>query len=645
MYKKVLLTQFGIPNLNTLEYKSNVHLAAGYLVGYVKEFLPQTEFIITPRIYTDLLTESTFIEYAVSKKPDLFVFSLYLWNIEKSLRVVKQIKKILPNAKFLFGGPEVNPDNRYLLESDQFCEGIVGEGEIAFRDYLLEKPIAEIAGYLTKDSYNDFISLRKDYKVDTNPYLANIIEIKPDNTMFFETVRGCPFSCNFCYYNKVYNKIIQVGYEHLDQIFEYARINKFNELFILDPTFNVQPHFDHLLDKMIELNSDHYFEISTELRADFLTDLQIEKLVKLNLVEAEIGLQTTNSKTLAVMGRKERTVETIKQTQKMIKAGISCKVDLIVGLPGDTLATFKQSIDDVKDADIARAMQVFKLSILSGTEFSKKRSELGITAEKMPPYYLLSTPSFTSSEIREALDYTEEVFDISLYPVPPYLLSTDFDNLDKEEFVEFDSNIQQIHKLILKSSEITPQEFESDLIKLCESLVVHFIITNPQKQELSIIDTLIWFSKNHPDNTYQFIVHFENSVDIELLENIIEVMPRGRSSYLSRDTIANLGEDLSLTSSLAVIVPLEFQNAEKYLELKEQCDIFLHMKKINKELLVTTVEEDNFFFSGEEQKEIFEFLSKKNLLDDFMLFDSYLFEMNKGDNEHARIYNPHTLII
>ena len=111
MYKKVLLTQFGIPNLNTLEYKSNVHLAPGYLVGYAKEQLHEIEFIITPRIYTDILPESEFIKYVLLENPDLISFSLYLWNIEKSLRVVKKLKELLPNMTVLFGGPEVNPDN------------------------------------------------------------------------------------------------------------------------------------------------------------------------------------------------------------------------------------------------------------------------------------------------------------------------------------------------------------------------------------------------------------------------------------------------------------------------------------------------------------------------------------------------------
>jgi len=644
MYKKILLTQFAIPNLSTLEYKSNVHLAPGYLVGYVKDNFPNTKFIITPRIYTDLLTELAFVEYAVKENPDLFVFSLYLWNIEKSLRIVKKLKTLLPNTKFLFGGPEVNPDNRYLLDSKEFSEGIVGEGEVPFNDYLAGKPLNKIAGYLTKNSYNDFKNLRKDYTPETNPYLANIIETKPDNTLFFESIRGCPFSCNFCYYNKVYDKIISVGHEHIEQIFNYARENNFKELFLLDPTFNIQPNFDKLLDKMIELNRDHYFEISTELRADFLTDSQIEKLVKLNLVEAEIGLQTTNENALRAMARDIRTEETIERTKKMIDAGISCKVDLIVGLPLDNLESFKRSIDHVKEVGISEFIQVFRLSILSGTEYSKERKNLGIDAEKLSPYYLTSNPTFSSEDIREALDYTEDIFNISLYPVPPYLLSTNFENLPTDNFVEFDSEIKAIHKLIIESDNFDISKVENHHIKLCETLVVHYIIKDSKKQISAIIESLIWLKENHSFNVYQFILEFKDTVDLELLEEVGEILPGTESTYLSRDTIANIGEDLNLTSSLVIITPEKFQSTDEYFRLKDRYDLFLKIENFDQERFRQAEADENFIFSGEAEEEVFDYLKKEDKFDDFMLFDSFKYEMLKESNEQ-RIYRPVSLII
>jgi len=637
-YNKVLLTQFAIPNFYTLEYTSNVHLAPGYLVGYVQNDFPETEFIITPRIYTDLLSEEAFVKYAVEQKPDLMTFSLYLWNIEKSLRVVEKIKKYLPKVEFLFGGPEVNPDNKFLLDSEQFSCGIVGEGEIAFKDFLSGKVRVDIAGFLTKDSYNDFKTLRNDYSAETNPYLSGLIETKPDETMFFETVRGCPFNCSFCYYNKVYDKIIPVGFNHLEEIFEYARDHDFKELFILDPTFNVQPNFEEILDKLILLNSDHHFKISTELRADFLTDEQIGKLKQINLVEAEIGLQTTNAKALDLMGRSRRISETIERTKKMQDAGITCKVDLIIGLPGDSLAGFKNSIDAVLEANIADAIQVFRLAVLSGTDFSTRGEKLGLISQKVPPYYLESTPTISSSDIREAMEYTEEKLDISLYPIPAYLLSTDFSQLD-QKFVEFDSEITPIHKIIFDNPTYDPGYLQGLKYRFCESLVLHFEIDQEQNGKSRFMKIINWFTENFPHNVFQFILEFKDVVDSEFLNEVRKIIPANRSSYLHRDAVANLGVDLNLTASLAIIAPQSYLGNSDYSIIKEETDIFIKVDEFIEEIIDNYYEDANFLFSGECQLEAFNYLKANNLLDDYTLFESFRFELRKSDDE-VRIYFP-----
>ena len=466
-----------------------------------------------------------------------------------------------------------------------------------------------------------------------------MIETKPDSTIYFETVRGCPFSCNFCYYNKVYNKIVPVGIDHVEMMFNYARNNGFREIFLLDPTFNVQPKFDKLLDKLIELNKDHHFTISTELRADFLSQTQIEKLVKINLIEAEIGLQTTNRDALKLMDRKNAIQSTIEKTKLMVEAGISCKVDLIVGLPGDSLDGFKQSLNDAKNSGIESDIQVFLLSILSGTEYSKKRDSLEIKRDKIPPYYIESTPTFSSSDIREAIEYSEELLDISLYPIPPYLLSTNFDNLGERDFVEFDSDIKPIHKIVITSSaDLGSLQDQSDY--LCETLVVHFIIDDNSMEKL-ITDTLSYLAEQFPHNIYQFILHFKIDPELSMIESLVEKIPVGDQSYLSRDIKANLGVDSNLTSSLAIILPYENLGTDSYAYLQESCDTFLEVTNFKPEEIEDLVEGNNLYFSGDEQERIFNCLNDNDLLDDFTLFEDYMFEMRKESGGDIRCYYPH----
>ncbi|MDA3886514.1 MAG: B12-binding domain-containing radical SAM protein, partial [Candidatus Delongbacteria bacterium] len=571
MYKRVLLTQFGIPNLDTLEYKSNVPLAAGYLAAFSKKTFKDTEFIITPRIFTDILSERDFLDFVENTKPDLFLFSLYVWNIEKTLRISNLLKQKYPSVKILYGGPEVNPDNEFLLKSGVFEYGIVGEGEIPLNEFLSGVPFEKISGALTKasstlskDIYNPSKDIRTDFEHNENPYLEGLIEHTPDSTMYFETVRGCPFKCNFCYYNKVYDKIITMDRNSIKKYLDYARNNGLNEIFLLDPSFNAQPDFENLLDELIKLNKDGYFEFSTELRAEMLTDTLIKKLEKLNMVEAEIGLQTTNSSVLKIMNRNSSTEKTISNAKKMNSSNINTKIDLIVGLPGDDLVSFKNTVDRVFKENLYDDIQVFRLSVLSGTEFSINREKYGINAYDIPPYYIESTETFSDIEILEAIEYAQDKFETELYYIPPILLSSEFKYLDKKKFVQFNSEIKPVHKLIFENHNLKTYK---NLNNLCESLVLHFKISKPEQDSENIGEILNYFYTEFPHNIYQIVLEytddFTNTSLSKILKNIDHI-----DSYIDRDASGYFG-DVSVSNRIALIVNKKYFKSSLYNDLKK----------------------------------------------------------------------------
>ncbi|NOR46326.1 MAG: radical SAM protein, partial [Candidatus Delongbacteria bacterium] len=549
MYKRVLFTQFGIPDLDTLEYKSNVPLAAGYLAAFSKKKFSKTEFIITPRIVTDILCEKEFLKFVDDIKPDLFLFSLYIWNIEKTLRVSAQLKLKYPSVKIIFGGPEVNPDNDFLLNSNIFENGIVGEGEIPLNEFLSGIPIENISGALTKGIYNPPNKIRTTFELDENPYLENLIEDTPDSTMYFETVRGCPFKCNFCYYNKVYDKIIPMNTEHISHYLDYAREKGIHEIFLLDPSFNAQPNFEDLLDELIRLNEDNFFEFSTELRADLLTEDLMKKLKKLNLADAEIGLQTINPDVLKIMNRASSAEKTIIKAKKMNDLKIKTKIDLIAGLPGDNLTSFKKTVDRVLNESLHKDIQVFRVSVLSGTEFSINRDKYNIKAYSKPPYFIESTDTFSNVDILSAINYAREKFEIDLYYLPQFLLSSNFKYLRKDKFVKFDSDIKPIHKLIFKNYN---SKSYKDLENLSESLVLHFSISNPEKDSVIITKIIDHFMTEFPFNTYQFVFEYINNFTEESLLDILKHIDL-KTSYIDRDASGYFG-DCSVTRRIAIIM-------------------------------------------------------------------------------------------
>jgi len=639
MFKKILFTQFGIPDLDTLEYKSNIPLAAGYLFAYAKKKFHDTEFVITPRVYTDVLNDDAFFEYVRNINPDLFLFSLYVWNIERTLRLCGILIGKYPDAKFLFGGPEVNPDNRFLLNDPAFTAGIVGEGELPLIDFLKGIPLKNISGALTKEFFNPAGRIKTEFAPDDNPYIAGLIEHTPDTSMYFETVRGCPFICGFCYYNKVYDKPVPMNRDHLKIYLDYARKNGLREVFLLDPSFNAQSRFDDLLDRLTTLNSDGFFEFNTELRADLLTDAQIKKLQKLNLLEAEIGLQTTNPHAIEIMNRSGSIEKTIANSKKMFSLGMKPKIDLIAGLPGDTLENFKRSVDRVFEEGLYEAIQVFRLSILSGTDFSVNRKKSGIEADDMPPYHVRSVNNFTEDEMLEAIDYAREKFDTELYYIPSFLLSCDFRYLRKENFVQFDSDIKPVHKIIF--SDHADDSYKC-IKNLCESLVLHFIIEDPEKEYADVCGILDYFFKEQPDSVYQIILEFTNDFSKKHFD-IISRHISYKCTYLDRDASAYFG-DCTVSTRPAVILDRKYIGKKIYKELCSETDVFIAISDLSGSDAENIAGEHKIYVKGQKQESIFRLLNKNDLLTEFVIFDSFRYEYKKYEiTGSGRLYFPHSV--
>lgn len=638
MFKKVMFTQFGIPGLDTLEYKSNVPLSAGYLFAFAKKKFPLTEFVITPRVYTDVLNDGAFLEYAGKIKPDLFLFSLYVWNIERTLRICGILKIMFTGAEFLFGGPEVNPDNRLLLDHPAFTAGITGEGELPLVDYLKGIPLKDIDGVLTKTFFNPPGKIKTEFEPGDNPYIAGLIEHRPDTSIYFETVRGCPFKCGFCYYNKVYDKPVQLNRDYLELYLDYARKHGLREIFLLDPSFNAQPGFDEILDRLNNLNSDGYFEFNTELRADLLTCEQIKKLKELNLSEAEIGLQTTNEYALDRMNRKGSVEKTIENSKLMFSLGMKPKIDLIAGLPGDTLKKFKSSVDRIYNENLFDDIQVFRLSILSGTDFSLNRDKYGIIADNLPPYHLRSTKNFSENEIIQAVDYARNKFETELFYIPSFMLSTDFRYLRKDKFVMFDSDIKPIHKIIFKNY----ADNSYKLIKyLCESIVLHFIINDPENEKEKICRILDHFFSTSPYSVYQIIFEFTGVFSAGSLNEMLRHV-HFRESYTDRDASGYFG-DCTVSTRISVILKHKYAGKKVYKELCKDTDVFISVSDIEGLNINDFFDIHKVYVKGSKQESIFRLLKKNDLLSEFVIFESFKFEYRKFNiTGSGRLYFPYS---
>src|SRR5438552_11151770 len=137
--RQVLLVQLPIPPLGPGTIRGNVPLAAGYL----KLFAEQKglgafyEIAILPAHSANTQGDQALVEAIVQRRPWMVGFTCYVWNIERTLWIARQVKKCLPQVRLVLGGPEITPDNAWVLQTPDYDFAVIGEGEQTFAQLLL----------------------------------------------------------------------------------------------------------------------------------------------------------------------------------------------------------------------------------------------------------------------------------------------------------------------------------------------------------------------------------------------------------------------------------------------------------------------------------------------------------------------------
>jgi radical SAM superfamily enzyme YgiQ (UPF0313 family) len=403
----VLLVQFPVPRLDYGVQTGNIPLGAAYL-KQAADRVAQVQIDILPQSIASYLGDAALMDIVLDRRPNIVGFTVYCWNLERSLYFAKKLKDNYA-PQIVFGGPEITTDNP-LIDSRHVDFYVYGEGEAVFLKLLQDQTFwekrsaAEPAGTIFRHS--------------PSPYLQNLLEPEIENVMLLETQRGCPYRCGYCYYNKSHVGLTFADEGYLLQGVKWALDHDVKELYLLDPSLNVRPGLKDLLKKISLINKSRHLEIISEIRAEAIDAQMADLFAAAGFSWFEIGLQSTNPRALTIMNRPTDT-KRFAQGSKLIKErGIVPAVDLIIGLPGDDLQGFSHSVEFVAQNDLHDDIQVFPLSVLPGTEFRLNCDKLGLRFDKSPPYTLIESPKFSNEDMLLALDYAEVRFDVVLYPMP-----------------------------------------------------------------------------------------------------------------------------------------------------------------------------------------------------------------------------------
>jgi radical SAM superfamily enzyme YgiQ (UPF0313 family) len=459
--RTVLLVQLPIPPLGPAPIRGNVPLAAAYLKLYArhKGLDAFYDIDVLPAATANTLGDHALASALAQREPWLVGFTCYVWNIERTLWLARRLKQLRPEARIVLGGPEITSDNVWVLQTPDYDFAVIGEGEQTFAQLLLgllddDVPPIPIPGlYVPASGASRYDPLRLPaFRVPLSnlndlgsPYLAGILDAADEQMLLLETTRGCVFKCKFCYYPKSYDRQYYLAHDQILAALRHAQDRGAREVFLLDPTMNQRKDFAEFLRVLAQGNPQRRFSYFGELRGEGVTEDTARLLQEANFTEVEVGLQSIDPEAMKRMDRKNNLRAFERGVHAMLQRGIKVKVDLIVGLPGDTVESVRRGLHYLRDNGLYSDVQVFNLSILPGTAFRQEAAQLGLSFQPRPPYYLLQTPTLRRQDLYELLQEAQDLFEVEFDAQPPPVLDfDDFLSLERVWRVSLDDPVQEV---------------------------------------------------------------------------------------------------------------------------------------------------------------------------------------------------------
>ena len=389
----------------------HINLALRSIGGYCRTFNPQIcEYTVNDDI-------DSIIASLHMKKADIIAFSCYIWNIEKVLYISRCLKKINPSLKIILGGHEVSHDAENIMMQNPWIDFIIrGEGEKPMHALLSALAQGEDTGDVGSLTY------REGERILSNPlsaqgslneypfaYDESIREFQ-GKIVYYESSRGCPFNCSYCL----------SGDNRRVDFLELERVKKELLFFIengvplvkfVDRTFNADKKRAYEIWKFIIENSKStcfHFELAGSLIDE--DAIQLLKTAPKGIIQFEIGVQSTNEKTINAIGRTIEFEKVRDNVKKLLQTNnIHIHLDLIAGLPYENYDSFKKSFDEVMKIR-PHVLQLGFLKLLKGSKLRNETEKYGYKYKEKSPYEIMENNFISFDEIIK-LKFIEELFE------------------------------------------------------------------------------------------------------------------------------------------------------------------------------------------------------------------------------------------
>lgn len=376
------------------------NLAVYDLQAYVAEYAAEYADHIVLKEYTINQQKDDIMRDIYLEHPDVVCVSCYIWNVSFVKELMADLTKILPDADFWAGGPEVSYDaEKFLTENPEFKGVMVGEGEETFRElagYYVEKnpqDLKDMTGICYKDGekiiHNGW---RQIMDLSSIPFIYKDLSDFKNRIIYYESSRGCPFSCSYCL-SSIDKKLRFRDTEMVKKELQFFIDNKVPQVKFVDRTFNCKHDHAMAIWKYINEHDNGVTNFHFEISADLLREEELQEMstMRPGLIQLEIGVQSTNPDTIKAIHR-TMDFEKLKGIVDRIHSfgNIHQHLDLIAGLPYEDYDSFRHSFNDVY-ALKPQQLQLGFLKVLKGSHMMEMCQEYGIVYKTREPYEVLST--------------------------------------------------------------------------------------------------------------------------------------------------------------------------------------------------------------------------------------------------------------
>jgi radical SAM superfamily enzyme YgiQ (UPF0313 family) len=376
------------------------------------------------------------VQRIVAARPALLGLSTYMWNVQAFKTLAAEVRKQLPDLAIVWGGPEIATD--YLREGQfndveaDFC--VAGEGELTFRELLgwlsTGSPAREsIPGLawrsargtplIVNEARQPFDSLLR----IPSPFLTGVVDdevlTRAKIEANIETQRGCNLRCSYCIYHKDMSRIsYSSGNRTLDEI-RYAINKGVKRIRFVDANFTSD--LDHAKTIMRGLIEERF---ETRLMFELIPGFIDEELAALlgefsnlhpwNEVTCGVGVQTINLQILKRIRRKIKKEQFEKTFNLLQKHDVFAKIDLIIGLPGEDLASIETTLEYMLEQLRGGQRHLLCCHVmrgLPGTELMQIAQDYGMVfSSAREPHELIESPALPREHMLRCLRRTAMVF-------------------------------------------------------------------------------------------------------------------------------------------------------------------------------------------------------------------------------------------